>query len=522
VTLAIAYPSTWAGVAAGLVVGAIGLVAGVLFLRSLARRGVPWWGSLAGPLLSIGPAVGLIVAAAVEEGSLGPVLPWSEDPPWPALVAWSLVIFFGVTSVVGLVRAFLLSHVVTEEIGIRIPKLLLDAGRVVLWMAMVFVVVGGIWHQTQWFTGLFTASALGGVALVFAAQETLKNFFAGVSIVSEGMFAIGDWIWVGEDEGEVVEISRRTVKIRTRTSDLLVLPNVMVTSGKVRNQSRPTTVHAEYLQVQAADDAPPTHVREVLRHAVLEVPKVLREPAPVLRIKQYLDSAIEYQVKIYLSDAAAIPDIRSDCYIQIWYHFRREGIAIPHPIRELHRPRRRGEIGLAGDAILARLRSVPFFSGIPDDLLALLARSAVMEEYGAGESVVRAGEPGDTCYVVDSGRLSVLVSDGREERAVAGLEAGALFGEMSLLTGEPRSATVRVVDDARLVTIAAPAVRSALARSPELTQALAEAATLRKEGLTSARAALDAHAKERVREGAKNLGALIRRFFRLTDEPPPQ
>jgi CRP-like cAMP-binding protein len=243
----------------------------------------------------------------------------------------------------------------------------------------------------------------------------------------------------------------------------------------------------------------------------------------VLRVKQFLDSGVEYQVKIYVSDLAHIPDIKSDCLAQVWYHFRREGIGIPVPVRELRRPAARKAVsGVSDDAVLARLRSVPFFAGIPAELLAMLARSAVIEDYGAGESVVRVGEPGDTCYVVDSGRLAVLVGDGREERSVAVLERDALFGEMSLLTGEPRTATVRVIDDARLVAVAAPALRGALARSPELTQSLAEAATLRKEGLTHARAELDAHAKERVREGAKNLGALIRRFFRLTDEPPPR
>jgi len=517
VTLAIAYQSTWAGIAAGVVVGSIGFVLGALALRALRRRRVPWWGSVAGPLLTLGPAAGLVVAAGVSAGTLDSVHPWSESPPWPALLAWSLILFFTVTSIVGFVRAFLMSKVVTQEIGLKIPTLLLDAGRVVLWMVMVFVVVGGIWHQTQWFTGLFTASALGGVALVFAAQETLKNFFAGVSIVSEGTFGIGDWVWVGEEEGEVVEITRRTVKLRNRAADLVVMPNVMVAASKVRNQSRPTPLHAEFVYVQAAADAAPTHVRDVLRHAVLEVAAVLREPPPVLRVKQFVDSGVEYQVKFWVTDLAKIPDIKSDCLAQIWYHFRREGIEIPYPVRELRRPAGRAVGRVSDDAISTRLRSAPFFAGLSDDLLALLARSAVMEEYGAGEAVVRVGDAGNTCYVVDTGRLAVLVTDGRAEREVAVLETGALFGEMSLLTGEPRTATVRVLDDARLVALAAPAVRGALARSPELTHALAEAAALRKEGLTQARSELDAHARERVREGAKNLGTLIRRFFRLTE-----
>lgn len=500
----------------------LGLLAlGIAILRFLARRGVPWWSSLAGPLLTWGPALGLLVGCGLAAGSVEDAVFWSGSAGWPALLGWSLVLFFGVTAAFGLVRAFLASRLVTEEIGLKVPALVLDAARIVLWMTMLVVVVGGIWHRGDWFTAFFTISAAGTVVVGLALQETLKNFFAGVAIVGEGMLAIGDWVWIGDEEGEVVEITRRTTKVRTRSADLIVMPNVMVTSAKVRNQSRPTTVHAEFLYVQAAYDAPPSRVRDALRQAVLDVPKVLRDPAPVLRVFKFADSGVEYQVKIFLSDAPALPDVKSDCLAQIWYHFRREGIEFPYPVRELRRRSAPGGAPAEGGPALPRLRAVPFFAALPEGLLQSLAAGATKEEYGAGESVVRQGEPGDTCYVVDRGRLSVLVTDGREEKEVAVLSEGALFGEMSLLTGQPRTATVRVIDDARLLSIGAPSLRAALEKSPALAHDLAEAATLRREGLLEARAELDTHARARVREGAKNLGELIRRFFRLPNGHGP-
>jgi CRP-like cAMP-binding protein len=271
-------------------------------------------------------------------------------------------------------------------------------------------------------------------------------------------------------------------------------------------------------------------VRDALRRAVAEVPRILGTPAPIFRLKQFADSGVEYQVKVWVEDIANMPDILSDLRVQIWYHFRRAGIEIPYPIRDVReRPPAVEDPESKPRAILERLRSVPFFDALPAELLTILSRDAGLSEYGAGERVVQAGESGDTAYVVDSGRLAVLISDGKAERQVATFSPGDFFGEMSLLTGEPRSATVRAIDDARLVTIGSTSLRAALERAPDLAQRLAEVAALRKEGLLEARAALDATSKARVADQAYRLRELITRFFRLPDSagatgsqrPPP-
>ena len=506
----------------GIGIAILGLALGVQVLRGLARRRVVWWPSIAGPLLTFGPALGVLLGTWYATGDVDAVLFWSPTPtPWPALLAWSVVLFFGVTALFALVRAFLTSHVVAEQIGLRIPQLMLDAVRIVIWLVLIFVIVGEIWRKEEWFSALFTVSLGGGALILLAFQDTLKNFIAGMAIVTEGMYNIGDWVWIGEDEGQVVSITRRTTKVRTRSGDIVVIPNMAVTAGKVRNQSKPTTVHAEYLYTSAAYDAPPNVVRDVLRRAVLEVPGVLADPPPALRVYKHADNGVDYEVKIWLSELARIPDIKSDCRVQIWYHFRREGIEIPYPVREVRRPKARGAAGDASEAAaspLERLKSVPFFAALPDDLLLPLAGGAVAREFGAGERIVRQGETGDSCYVVDRGRAAVLVADGTGERPVAVLEPGSLFGEMSLLTGEPRSATVRAQGDVRLLMLAAPALRQALERSPRLAQDLAEAVTLRKEGLLEARARLDADARARVLDASRGLVDAIRRFFRLPDE----
>jgi small-conductance mechanosensitive channel/CRP-like cAMP-binding protein len=504
----------------GILVGVALTAVGVLGLRALLRRRVPWAANVAAPLVLFGPAIGLVLGAFAGGAPLGF---WDPAAPWATKIGWGILVFFGAVAVAGVARSFLQSRMVTEELGLKIPALLLDTARWVLWIVMLFVVVGGIWRRTEWFTALFTASAVGTVIVGLALQETFANFFAGMGLLSERVYRIGDWVWIGDEEGEVIGVSRRTTRLRTRQSDLLVLPNRQVAAGKIRNMSKPEPFHAEFAHVTAPLDVPPNRVRLVLRQSLRAVPAVLADPKPRLRLKRYVDGAIEYELKFWTTDLAGLPEVRSDVLIQVWYHFRRAGIEVPHPIRELRRGppvARERAPDEATAAARARLSTVPFFAAMPDELVGALSRGARVLEYGAGEDVVVQGDAGDACYVIESGSLAVLVSEGGSSRQVAVLEPGDLFGEMSLLTGEPRTATVRALDDARVVRLGAESLKDVLAKAPEQASRLAEAATLRREGLAQAKASLDAAARARVDAEKRRLGELIRRFFRLHEAPP--
>ncbi|MFM8979899.1 MAG: cyclic nucleotide-binding domain-containing protein, partial [Planctomycetia bacterium] len=458
--------------AVGALVAVTVLWSGVRLLRGLARRRVAWWGSVAGLALVLGPALGLLVAALVH----GHPLQWGSEPEHVlASSAWSLLVFFGAWSVLGLVRAFLRSPAVGAALGASPPVLVLDAVRYLLLLGTLFFVLGVVWDRPDLLSTLFTASAVGTVILGFALQETLSNFFAGMALVSERAYSEGDWLVVGDIEGQVVAISRRATHLRTRSGDIVTLSNRSMAGGTLRNLSRPTPLHSESFIVGAPYETPPNRVREVLRGALEDVPGVLHDPAPVVRLKAFSASSVDYEVKVWLEDLQRLNDIRSDAMIQAWYHFQRAGIEFPYPVQEQARFRRGTAATALGPAeVRARLAAAALFKALPEEALDVLARGAHTVDVSAGERIVRQGAPGRSCFVVDTGRVAVSVEEGSTSRTVATLGPGELFGEMSLLTGQDRSATVRASSDARRVEVEAASLRQALALAPGLAATLAQ------------------------------------------------
>ena len=149
----------------------------------------------------------------------------------------------------------------------------------------------------------------------------------------------------------------------------------------------------------------------------------------------------------------------------------------------------------------------------PEQVLRLiLAERARYLEYGPGQAVVRQGEQGDTFYLVAHGDLAVRVAIEGGEKEVAKLGRGGFFGEMSLLTGDPRTATVIAQGDAALLAIDREAFERVFAQHPATAQELAQVIARRRLALESAKA--EAVPQAAVEKEASNLLGRIRSIFR--------
>ena len=353
-----------------------------------------------------------------------------------------------------------------------------------------------------------TGSAIVAAVVGFALQDTLGNAFAGIAIQTERPFKVGHWIAVGEWSGLVTEMTWRSTKIRTKAGNLVAVPNSAMSSHAITNYSEPAAPTRLQLDVGAAYGVAPNDVREAVFAAIRDTGQVLSTPAPDVLLVDFGSSAITYRVRFWIDDFSRDESAKDVVRTRIYYEFRRRSIEIPYPIQVQYERQEPGE-----DASERRHRSreavasVPVLTRLPEDARAALAATARELLYAEGETIVREGEPGSSMFVVLSGRVAVTVGGGQRE--VATTEAGGYFGEMSLLTGEPRSATVVARSDCALLELNADAFRVYFQDRPEVLDDLALAATARRQELAGARAAL---AVSEV-SAATSLRTRMRQFF---------
>jgi len=397
-----------------------------------------------------------------------------------------------------------------------VPKLFLDIVRGFLVLVGTCIVLASVWGVDL--GNLFTALGVTSIVLGLALQNTLDNVMAGIALLFERPFESGDWIVVGDKRGQVIDVNWRSVRVRTRNNDVLVIPNSVLGKEILINQSQPTRVHAEDLMLGFSYDDAPNKVKRVLLKAALATRGVLADPAPRIRTKAFAAYSIDYQVKLFLDDHERLHDILDEFMTQVWYAARRNGLTIPFPTQtsfEYHLEPPRAAARPSPRDALAR---VPFLVPMSDEELQALAGDADVVSFGRGERIVHQGDAGDSLFVIrDGGAIVTIAGEHGAEREVARLGRGEFFGEMALLTGEPRTANVTALDDLEVIVIHKEALQGILARRPGLAQEMAEIVEARRQGLRAIKDIKEVPSEKRdaVRAGAGDLVARIRRFLGL-------
>ena len=335
-----------------------------------------------------------------------------------------------------------------------------------------------------------TTSAVGAVVVGFALQDTLGNLFAGLAIQIERPFRVGQWIKVGEFEGKVEEVTWRATKLLTKDGQFVVVPNSIASKDPILNYSEPMVPTRIMVDIGATYDVAPNAIRQALFEALDNAPLALRDPAPEVIFHEYGASSLNFKVYFWIDDYGRDYVARDQVLTNIWYTFRRRNIEIPYPIqveygREEADPRTPAHLA----QLASRLGALDLFHGLDDGERARLADLCVEHVYGAGERIVRQGDSGDSMFVVLQGAVRVTLEPSGQEVAVT--PAGGFFGEMSMLTGDPRTASVSAVEDAVLVEIRAADFRELAVRRPALVEQVSAVVSARRQGLVQAQAVAD-------------------------------
>jgi len=373
---------------------------------------------------------------------------------------------------------------------------------------------------------ILTTSAVLTAVVGLAMQDTLGNLVSCLALQMQRPFDVGDWIEVdaGQQGGRVTEVTWRATTVMTLDHVEVILPNAGLAKAAIRNYSRPSTISRRRIVVSVTYAAPPHDVHAALVSAAREVPGVLESPAPSSRTRAFADSAIEYELFFFIDDFSAALAVDGAVRDRVYYALARCGLEIPFPTRTLYTAapvdatrRRNDEKTRFASAIAA----APLAQPLPDDARRSLADRAVMRIYGPGEAIVRQGDSSSELFIIESGTVAVEVrqelsgGSGAAPRVteVAELGAGQCFGEMGLLTGEPRAASVRAKSICRLVVVDHDSFHQVLASHPEVVERMGLLLASRQAQLDAA--ATSEAAKPEPEERSRRFIRQIREFFKL-------
>jgi small-conductance mechanosensitive channel len=427
------------------------------------------------------------------------------------------VIVLAAIVIIAIVDRYLWEIYFQNRHGVAVPKFLTELVRFMILALAVFLVLEFDYNQT--IRGLLIAPGIAAVIIGLAMQDLVGNIIAGVALQVGKSFGHGDWLIVENRQGEVIEINWRSTRLKTLDDVCIEIPNREIARQTLINLNRPHRPYAMRIPVALDYSTPPTRAKNVLLHAAANARGVLPEPKPKVYLKNFADSGIEYEIKFWMDDYHLFSDISDSIRTNIWYGLRRHGIRIPYPTRtvQLERPERdkQQEVQTAARIIL---RQQPLFRCLSDEQLdALLPRGKVVH-FGRGETMIRQGETGDSMFIIAAGEANVLAERNGQSRLVASMKSGDCFGEMSLLTGEPRSATVVASSDCEVVEIDKAVLGQSLKENPgllaQLSQLLAQRQLQTEDAFANDRRAADDTDTKQIRYATAFVNRL-RSFFEL-------
>jgi small-conductance mechanosensitive channel/CRP-like cAMP-binding protein len=359
-----------------------------------------------------------------------------------------------------------------------VPTLFRDLARGLGYLAILAITMVTVFKKDP--GSLLLGSAVLSVALGFALQETLGNFFAGLALRLARPYTLGDRLELLGVSGNVHKIDWRSTALVNNQGDMLIIPNSKVAQEALTNHSSPSGVTGRFIEVGVHYRHAPNLAKKLILEACQSVPEALREPIPEVYLLDFADSQVTYRLRYFIHDFAERFRIDSKVREAIWYRFNREGVEIPFPIRTIYHAAPEAGVDVERE-VRGLLDSVDFFKMLDEEDLATLRRRARYEIYAAGEKVCVQGEPGDTFYIIRKGRLEVTAKDAEGNIFLsAEMRAGQYFGEMALLTGEPRSATVAALSDAELLRLRKEDLRAIFKENPKVEEKISEVLAERK------------------------------------------
>ena len=360
-----------------------------------------------------------------------------------------------------------------------------------------------------------------GLGVGIGLQNISSNFISGLTLLFERPIQAGDYVQIDDLLGTVEKVSIRSTIIRTLDGVFVIVPNSQFVERQVVNWSYRDPKCRLHIPVGVAYGTDPVLVTEALLDVARHNNDVLNYPSPKVWFVGFGDSALNFELLVWIDNPPDKEIIQSGLNFLIEYELRMRKISIPFPQRDVwvrHTYESSSPNGEASNiepfakpeesrnsngrslspnipsegtskpvkslnnyALRELLRRIAYFEGCTDLELRKLIEYGYRQVFSSGQVVCQENDPGDSFYIILTGAVEVFSQ--KVGQYIATLHQGEFFGEMSLLMGMPRTATVRTSEDSILFVVEHHDLQKLLSEQPSLADQIAQKLSERQENL---------------------------------------
>lgn len=464
----------------------------------------------------ITPTLFLIFVCAIlalDAGGVWPLPGGVRIATFLTIAAWAAGAFFA-----GRVATALVRYSFAQRVNRTPPRLLLGIVSTGIWLvlacAMAVVEFGA--SPTAAIATYGVALAVVGIAL----RSLVSDLMYGITMAIERPFEIGEWIQLSDGiVGRVDEMTWRAVKLTTTDNLMVVTPNSKLAMEQIVNYDQPEPFWRKTQRITLSYDVRPEKVAQLLHDAVRQVPESHRIPRePDVRVVGYSENGVEWELRYWVPNYHDATLIAEKIHEALLRNLRFAGIRVPRPGEEVFLAPLEAERETEQTLAAQWIDQVELFSTVPSEHRRALQAQAPSHEVEVGTEIVRQGETGASLFVIRRGAFDVIIhaENGGAEH-VGTLGPGAVVGELSLLTGAPRSATIRAATTGRVHEITKDDLEPLLRAHPELAEDFARILADRRLADAHRESVRNATVMDDERRGmVANLLKGARSFFKLS------
>jgi potassium efflux system protein len=422
-----------------------------------------------------------------------------------------------IASIIALIITVIFASIIISEVARRTILARLNRGlQEVIAVSIQYIsIILGIIIVLQGaginLSSLTVVAGVLGIGIGLGLQNLASNFFSGLVLLFEQTIKVGDYIELGQLKGTIEKITIRSTIVRTEDNVFVIVPNQKFMDNDTINWSYGGKTCRIHIPITVDYNTDLLELTEALFAAARSEPRVLSEPVPDVWFDSFGENGLNFQLLVWIDEPDDNEVIRSSLNFRIAHELKRRNIKVPFPQRDIwirnlqdlpkfgvSEPAHSQNNGttsqdtqnlmpvsnsfaLTSYSLRDLLRRTPYFENCSDAELIAIISSGYRNEYSADEIIVREGDPSESFYMILSG--SVEVYSEKNGQQIALLREGDFFGEISLLMGTPRTASVRTITDCILFVVDRKQLQKLLTEYKQLGEQIAQKLSERKKML---------------------------------------